>query len=297
MCRLFGLHAGRNEIGATFWLLAAPDNLAAQSRRNPDGTGLGVFGPGGRPELYKQPMAAWHDSEFATEAKELTGTTFLAHVRYATTGRLEAVNTHPFLQDGRVFAHNGVVEGLDQLDERLDSLSARGPVEGQTDSERVFALITACIRERGGDVSAGLLDAIGWVADHLPLYAVNVLLCTATDFWALRYPDTHELYVLDRRGAVGSFELRTDRIAARSTHLSALPSVVFASERMDDNPAWRLLEPGELVHVDTDLNITSQLAFPDPPRKLLHHNELSPVAQAAQRGQRSGQGAAPPNRS
>ncbi|EUA50566.1 glutamine amidotransferase domain protein [Mycobacterium xenopi 3993] len=26
---------------ATFWLLDAPDNLAAQSRRNPDGTGLG----------------------------------------------------------------------------------------------------------------------------------------------------------------------------------------------------------------------------------------------------------------
>jgi glutamine amidotransferase len=285
VCRLFGLHAGRNAVTATFWLLDAPDNLAAQSRRNPDGTGVGMFGASGKPEIHKQPMAAWSDSEFACEAKELTGTTFLAHVRYATTGKLDVVNTHPFLQDGRIFAHNGVVEGLDHLDERLRSLGALGLVQGQTDSERVFALITACIRNRDGDVSAGLVDAIGWVADNLPLYSVNVLLCTATEFWALRYPDAHDLYVLDRRGAVGDFELRTDRIRAQSDHLTRRPSVVFASERMDDNPAWRLLDAGELVHVDADLNITRRLAFPDPPRHLLCHSDLRPVAAAAQRDQ------------
>jgi predicted glutamine amidotransferase len=288
VCRLFGLHAGRNVVTATFWLMDAPDNLAAQSRRNPDGTGLGVFGPRGEPEIHKQPMAAWNDREFACEAKEMTGTTFLAHVRYATTGKLDVVNTHPFLQDGRIFAHNGVVDGLDQLDERLTSLGALGLVKGQTDSERVFALITACIRDRDGDVSAGLVDAIGWVADNLPLYSVNVLLCTATEFWALRYPDAHDLYVLDRRGAVGAFELRTDRIRARSGHLTRLPSVVLASERMDDNPAGRLLDAGELVHVDADLNITGRLVFPDPPRRLLRHSDLSPVAAAAQHDQTSG---------
>lgn len=115
----FGLHAGRRAVAATFWLLDAPDSLAAQSRRNPDGTGVGAFDAGGRPELRKQPMAAWDDRAFATEAHEMTGTTFLAHVRYATTGVLDVANTHPFLQDRRMFAHNGVVEGLDLLDDRL----------------------------------------------------------------------------------------------------------------------------------------------------------------------------------
>lgn len=285
MCRLFGLHAGRHQVTATFWLVDAPDNLALQSRRNPDGTGLGVFGPGGEPQLHKQPMAAWDDREFACEAKQMTGTTFLAHVRYATTGTLDVLNTHPFLQDGRIFAHNGVVDGLGQLDERLTALGALDLVQGQTDSERVFALITACIRQRDGDVTAGIVDAIGWVADNLPLYSVNLLLCTATEFWALRYPDAHDLYILDRRGTVGDFELRTDRIRAHSAHLTTLPSVVFASEQMDDNPAWRLLDAGELVHVDVDLTITSQLVFPDPPRHLLRHCDLSPTGQAAQREQ------------
>ena len=78
MCRLFGLHAGRRVVSATFWLLDAPDSLAAQSRRNPDGTGLGVFGPTGEPELRKQPIAAWDDRAFHCEAQEMTGTTFLA---------------------------------------------------------------------------------------------------------------------------------------------------------------------------------------------------------------------------
>ena len=287
MCRLFGLHAGRNVIAATFWLLDAPDNLAAQSRRNPDGTGLGVFGADGEPELRKQPMAAWKDRAFHCEAQEMTGTTFLAHVRYATTGVLDVANTHPFLQDRRFFAHNGVVEGLDQLDDRLRSLDASNLVRGQTDSERVFALITAATRHRGGYVTAGILDAIGWVADNLPVYAVNILVSTATEMWALRYPDSHQLYVLDRREPA-DFDMRTQRIHARSRHLRESPSVLFATEPMDGDPAWRPLDPGELVHVDADLTITRRIGFADPPRHLLTMSDLSPTTLAAQRDQRTG---------
>lgn len=277
MCRLFGLHAGNEVVTATFWLLDAPDSLARQSRRNPDGTGVGVFDEHGRPQLHKEPMAAWHDTAFATEARELTGTTFVAHVRYATTGSLDIRNTHPFLQDGRMFAHNGVVEGLDVIDGRLRELGAADLVLGQTDSERVFALITATIRAHGGDQSAGLVDALQWLAANVPIYAVNVLLSTATDMWALRYPDSHELYVLDRRDPSlcgPEFHLRSNRIRARSPHLCTRPSVVFATEPMDEDPRWSLLGPGELVHVDTALQLTRDVVLPDPPGRLLRRSDL-----------------------
>jgi predicted glutamine amidotransferase len=282
MCRLFGLHAGTNVVTATFWLLDAPDNLAAQSRKNPDGTGLGVFDGHGDPQIHKQPIAAWQDREFATEAHDLTGTTFVAHVRYATTGAHEVVNTHPFLQDNRIFAHNGVVEGLDALDRRLAELGTAELVLGQTDSERVFALITASVLARGGDVRSGLVDAVGWLAVNVPIYAVNVLLSTATDMWALRYPEPNELYVLDRRPSDHRFHLRTNRIRADSDNLRSQPSVVFASKRMDDDPRWRLLEPGELVHVDSALQITSDVVLPDPPRHQLGLADLNATAHAAQ---------------
>ena len=283
MCRLFGLHAGTNVVTATFWLLDAPDNLAEQSRRNPDGSGLGVFDAQGHPQVHKQPIAAWHDAEFATEAHDLAGTTFVAHVRYATTGSHDVVNTHPFLQDGRIFAHNGVLEGLDVLDARLRELGTADLVLGQTDSERVFALITASIRARSGDVTAGLVDAMSWLAANVPIYAVNILLSTATDLWALRYPASHELYISDRRDIPGDhrFHLRTNRIRVDSQHLRRQPSVVFATEPMDDAARWQLIEPGELVHVDSGLQIHRDLVLPDPPRLLLRAEDLSPAAQAS----------------
>jgi glutamine amidotransferase len=286
MCRLFGLHAGAHACTATFWLLDAPDSLSEQSRKNPDGTGLGVFEADGQPRLYKEPIAAWQDADFATEAHRKTGTTFIAHVRYATTGALDIHNTHPFLQDGRIFAHNGVLEGLEILDERLREVGTEDLVLGQTDSERVFALITASIRAAAGDIAAGLTDAMTWLADNVPIYAVNVLLSTATDMWALRYPATHQLCLLDRRDEAAApdpeFDLRTKRIHAQSEALCTRPSVVLATEPMDDDPRWRLLHPGELVHVDQSLRIDRTMILPDPPRRLLRREDLSVPVEDAQ---------------
>jgi predicted glutamine amidotransferase len=282
MCRLFGLHADRRVVTATFWLLEAPDNLVEQSKRNPDGTGLGVFEADGKPVVDKQPMAAWQDSQFATEAHELTGTTFIAHVRYSSSAALELRNTHPFLQDGRIFAHNGVVTGLDAVDARLRELDVDDLVQGQTDSERIFALITACIRRRDSDVGAGIVDAVGWLAETVPIFAVNMLLSTATDMWALRYPETHELYLLDRRDVdERRLRMRSHRITAHSEHLTSDASVLFASEPMDDDD-WQLLATGELAHIDADLQIDRRIAFPDPPKHQLRHDDLSAQAAASQ---------------
>ena len=282
MCRLFGLHADRRVVTATFWLLEAPDNLVKQSKRNPDGTGLGVFEADGKPVIDKQPIAAWQDSQFATEAHELTGTTFIAHVRYSSSAALELRNTHPFLQDNQIFAHNGVVTGLDVVDARLSELGVDDLVHGDTDSERVFALITACIRRRDGDVGTGIVDAVGWLAETVPIFAVNMLLSTATDMWALRYPETHELYLLDRRDVDDRrLRMRSDRITAHCDHLTSDASVLFASEPMDDDD-WQLLAPGELAHVDADLQIDRRIALPEPPKHQLRHEDLTAQAAASQ---------------
>ena len=277
MCRLFGMHVGSSVLPATFWLLEAPDSLAAQSRRNPDGAGIGCFTADGTPVLDKAPRSAWTDPDFALAARELTGTTFVAHVRYASTGRLARVNTHPFLQRGRLFAHNGVVEDLDRLDARLAELGAQGLVEGQTDSERVFALITAETTRHSDDLENGLLAAVRWISTMLPVYSLNLVLSTATDLWALRYPATHELYSLERpaggRGTTEHLEGHTTRISARSAGLARRPAVIVASERMDDDAGWRLLQPGELLHVSADLTTSSSVPF-DPPRRPLRLSDL-----------------------
>ena len=96
MCRLFGLCSGDEPVTATFWLLDAPDSLRTQSHREPDGTGLGYFDAEGRPQVQKQPLAAFEDEAFAREARTVHASSFVAHIRFASTGALEFRNTHPF---------------------------------------------------------------------------------------------------------------------------------------------------------------------------------------------------------
>jgi glutamine amidotransferase len=287
MCRLFGMTAGRRPASACFWLLDAPDSLAAQSRREPDGTGLGWFDADDVPHVEKQPIAAYADLAFAREARERRSKSFVAHIRLASTGGLEARNTHPFEQAGRLFAHNGVIEDLDRLDRRLGE--HRALVQGETDSERFFALITKETEAAGGDVGAGIVGAARWVADTLPVFALNLVLVTAGELWALRYPDTHDLLVLERQagGPGGSRHLEhasaAGSIRVRSGDLATSPAVVVASERMDEDPGWRSIAPGQLLHVGADLRVRSTMVLEDPPRHRLTLADLDPRAAASQR--------------
>ena len=239
MCRLFGMSGGRERIRATFWLLEAPDSLARQSRRDPDGTGLGFYDEADQPVVLKQPLAAYEDQQFAQEAKDVCSRTFVAHVRYASGSPITLRNTHPFVQAGRLFAHNGVIGDVPGLERELGP--AMSTVGGETDSERYFALITREI-ERDGDVGAAIARAAGWIAENLPVFALNLVLITDSDLWALRYPDVHELYVLERSagGPTGARHLEhasaRGSVRVRAGDLATRPAVVVASERMDEDP-------------------------------------------------------------
>ena len=285
MCRLFGMSGGREPVRATFWLLEAPDSLSQQSRREPDGTGLGAYDPDGKPIVSKQPLAAYEDQQFAQEAREVSSRTFVAHVRYASTGAVTAKNTHPFEQRDRLFAHNGVIEDLGTLERELGDAMAL--VQGDTDSERFFALITREI-DRDGDVGAAIVRAAGWIAENLPVFALNVVLITAGELWALRYPDVHELHVLERDagGPTGRRHLEhasaRGSVRVRSGDLATRPAVVVASEPMDEDAGWRALEPGELLHVDPDLRVTITRTLERPPRRQLTLSDLTGKAASSQ---------------
>ncbi len=279
------MSGGRDPLRATFWLLEAPDSLAQQSRREPDGTGLGAFTADGDPLVFKQPLAAYEDEQFAREAREVSSRTFVAHVRYASTGGVTAQNTHPFEQHQRLFAHNGVIGDVPGLERELGD--AMRDVHGETDSERFFALISR-ETEATGDVGEGIVRAARWVAEHLPVFALNLVLTTASELWALRYPDVHELYVLERRpgGASGSRHLEhasaRGSIRVRSGELSTRRAVTVATERMDEDCGWRALQSGDLLHVDGDLGVTITRALERPPAHQLSLSDLDPRAAASQ---------------
>jgi len=278
------MHAGPKPVRATFWLLTAPDSLAEQSRRMADGFGIGVFDSAGKPVLDKAPMPAYEDRAYASAARTLEGSTFVAHVRYASTGGNTMVNTHPFLQDDRLLAHNGVVEDLDVLDDRLRSLEVMDLVQGQTDSERVFALITGIARQNGGDLGDAITQAVTWIAENLRLYAVNLVLTTESELWAVRYPDTHPLYVLQEGADDPHHGKQSARISVKSDEMeqNRVPAVLIATERMDENPNWRMMDSGEIFRVDRNLNTVRTFPLPQHPQHLLTLADLDPHTAASQ---------------
>lgn len=284
MCRLFGMSGGTNEVQATFWLLDAPMSLMLQSESQPDGVGLGSFEADGSPSVYRKPVAANRSKTFIAGAQSVRSRTFLAHIRHGTGAEPTLANTHPFEQRGRLLGHNGVIGDLADLRGKLGDYAEL--VEGSTDSELFFTLITRRIDESGGDVGAGITAAAREIAAEIEMYSLNIVLTTATDLWALRYPETNELWILER--SIGGldpgigFEERsaTGIMRVHSGELSVLPATVIASERMDSSSDWRPFESGELIHVDEKLNLTSTIAVSDPPAKMMTLGSQEAAAQA-----------------
>jgi len=274
MCRLFGLSAGTARVRATFWLLDAPDSLEEQGRRNLDGSGIGFFDPAGRPVLDKQPEPAFRDEEFIHQAKQAESATFVAHVRLASTGGRTVQNTHPFAMHGRIMAHNGGFGELSRLDEQLGGYASL--VLGDTDSERYFALITRQADAHDGDLGAGITAAARWIAANLPVSSLNTVVAAPGELWALRYPDQHALHILERPAGPGvrpaaaaGLHVRSVMSSVHAPGLSSAASVVIASEQLDGESGWRMLAPGELVHVRPDLRVQSEVMIAEPPRRLI----------------------------
>jgi predicted glutamine amidotransferase len=120
------------------------------------------------------------------------------------------------------------------------------------------------------------------------VYSLNFVLVTESELWALRYPDDHELYLLERRagGPTGAADLdhrgAPGTVRIRSALLASRPAVVVATERMDQDPGWRLLRGGELLHVDADLGASIATIIDTPPAIPLNLADLDPRAASSQ---------------
>ena len=264
MCRLLALHSDQ-PITADFWLLDAPYSLLRQSRFNADGTGLGWIDEHGTPQVAKKPVAAYASERFGRIATALRSRAMIAHVRLSSgTGHCEE-NTHPFLQDGILSAHNGVLEVTDQMRRRVRELGAAHHVQGTTDSEWMAALITGEVAAHDRDLRDGVVAALDWIARNVPVYSVNVLVLKGEELIAVRLPATNELWVLEREATTArpraALEQSSATLRTRSEDLAGIGSVVIASEPMDDDPAWRLMDSGELLHLTADGAITSERPF------------------------------------
>jgi predicted glutamine amidotransferase len=241
VCRLFAQISAEART-AERWLIDAERSMSVLSHENQHGVGLASFADDGSPLVKKWPTPAYDEPEFHAAARETASGVLIGHVRWATPGmghpRLE--NAHPFVMDGRVFAHNGAFDSKQPLEDALRGIGANAPkVHGDTDTERYYALLTDSIRRHDGDVPRAVQETVGWMRREAPACSYNFVMGTRDDLWALRYPDFNGLYI---------------RSVPDAGHGASAPSdarsgvTLIASEPLDHGPGWSQLESGSLVH-------------------------------------------------
>lgn len=270
MCRLVGIVASEvTEFGLV--LKEAPRSLARLSREHPDGWGVAAHGdPDALPppstrsphengwRVHKGTNPAGECDRFHQVAARSAGNVLIAHVRQKTVGPTRIENTHPFIQSGWVFAHNGTLKDYAWVRAAL-SPTRLAQVRGDTDSEVLFAFILTHLDAAGVTLTsrepAALAEAtrvIDRTAAELRAKeagAFNFLLSDGEALFVHRFG--RSLFLLERGPGDPVRETRDiDSSASLETPWTRRRhAALIASERLTDEP-WRELPEGTLLRID-----------------------------------------------
>ena len=161
---------------------------------NGDGFGLGWYGGGEGPAVYRNLAPAWGDENLRELSAHVESPLFLAHIRATTGTAIQQTNCHPFRHGRWLFVHNGVLAGFSAM--RRDLMLAVDPslfsnIEGSTDSEVLFHLALSFGLE--DDAIGAFERAIGVVEATAERHGVknavqaSMGLSDGERLWAFRY--------------------------------------------------------------------------------------------------------------
>lgn len=253
MCRLLAVVSSET-TDFTFSLHEAPRSLSKLSAEHPHGWGLAVHCEQHGWDLHKHAATAGECAYFRDVAARARGELLVAHVRKRTVGPISVENTHPFRRGPWVFAHNGTIEDVAWMRSRT-SAAREAEVQGDTDSERFFAMILTRLDEAGEGAPIDAVDrALRVVVEEAlsrpKLGAANFLLSNGRAVWAFRSGRT--LHLLERKP---HDPVRVRRVASETDATIDTPwtprrhAFLVASERISDEP-WRELPEGSLLRID-----------------------------------------------
>ena len=200
MCRWLAYSGA--PVGLEELLFKPQNSLVMQSKHakmgattiNGDGFGVGWYGAGETPGIYRSTEPAWNDRNLRELSALAQSRRVFAHIRASTGSPVQQTNCHPFRHGNRLWMHNGLVAGFPTM--KRDLAMAVDPalfssIEGTTDSEMLFFLALTFGLE--DDPPTAVARAVGLVEATAREHGIDdpVQMTVATTdgavTWAFRY--------------------------------------------------------------------------------------------------------------
>ncbi len=271
MCRLFGFRSViQSQVHSS--LLSAENALGLQSHKHPDGWGVAYY-VAGTPHIIKSDKSALSDNLFKRVSGVVSSQTVLAHIRNATAGSVDLLNTHPFQFGPWVFAHNGNIKNFQEKRPELLSLicpTFRRFILGDTDSELLFFYFLSFMKNKNDILSKSV--PLNPLIESLA-QALKELQKVIGDFSKIDDAGEKETYLtfiltngttmISHQGGKKLFySTYKTKCSDRNTCASFSPSceapspsglvnhLIFASEPLSGENIWHSQEIGQLIGID-----------------------------------------------
>jgi len=201
MCRLLGYASPKQRTVRS--VLGGNQSVVFQDMTQLHKDGWGVAWVAGRiphdliVRKEKTPLTGAGDDRLTAALSGRRAQAQIVHLRMATDGMVsEPANTHPFLRDGLAFAHNGSLTPTSTLEEHI-APEIRDGLQGETDSERYFAVIRTKIAE-GHELLPAVCLAVSELRPYFPDASMNAIILSPTTLIAIHAsvgaPVPHDLF-------------------------------------------------------------------------------------------------------
>jgi len=230
---------------------------------NGDGFGVGWYGDGDGPGVFRSIEPAWNDRNLHEVAAHVHSPRVFAHIRAAIGSPVQQTNCHPFRSGGWLWMHNGYIDGFREMKRDLAMMvdpDLYGDIEGTTDTEMLLFLARTFGLEE--DPPAAVARAVGFVEETAKQHGITFpmqMTVATTDgetTWAFRYSS---------EGRSRSLFVNTDVATLREQH----PDNPMLRELSDDarlvvseplgglRGAWREVpESSQIVVRGGDLDVS-----------------------------------------
>ena len=161
---------------------------------NGDGFGLGWYGEGHEPALFKGIDPIWSNRNLRELSRQVRSGLTFAHVRSSTGTPVQQTNCHPFRHGEWLWMHNGQIAGFQTV--KRDLALAIDPalypfIEGSSDTEIFFFLALTFGLEQ--DPPSAVERAVGFIeqvcgSHHIEqAMRMSVAVSDGDSIWAFRY--------------------------------------------------------------------------------------------------------------